>query len=181
MKVGTEGRGDWWSGGKWGQRVKSWIPRLRLLLRRSRCCCWVAKRDPELEGTHEGQGCCQSFVTRSGGDCWRSASSPRRVWRPLRGRSSCPEKLRLNAAGRREAGGGREPQQLTCSWHQHSEVELRTSPGPQARSLAGARVHPSCRHPAPPGEARQWRGDDSHPSEVTKSILPGKKKQREKK
>lgn len=67
--TGTERRGDLQNGDKWERRLKSQIPRLSLLLVRSRCCCWVAKRItqyPEVEGTHEDQGCCQSFVTRSG-------------------------------------------------------------------------------------------------------------------
>ena len=181
-----------------------------MLLVRSRCCYWVAKRItqyPELEGTHEDQGSLEAFRVRLDGALSNlvslkmsllmaegldamifkgpsqpkpfydsmlsiflsrgaagkasvpkarchvapgsSASSPRHVWHPLRGRSSRPEKLGLNAAGRQEAGGGRELKKLTRSWHRYSEVELRTGPGLRARSLAGTLIHPSCHHPAP--------------------------------
>lgn len=107
-----------------------------------------------------------------------SSASPPLCLAPLRGKGSCPAKLQLNTAGRQEAGGGTELEELACSWHRCSEVELRTGPGLQARSPAGTLS--ATQAVSTLRRACQTCFALSHPSDVTESQgqLPHPKKKK---
>lgn len=107
-----------------------------------------------------------------------SSASPPLCLAPLRGKGSCPAKLQLNTAGRQEAGGGTELEELARSWHRCSEVELRTGPGLQARSPAGTLS--ATQAVSTLRRACQTCFALSHPSDVTESQgqLPHPKKKK---
>lgn len=107
-----------------------------------------------------------------------SSASPPLCLAPPRGKGSCPAKLRLNTAGRQEAGGGTELEELARSWHRCSEVELRTGPGLQARSPAGTLS--ATQAVSTLRRACQMCFALSHPSDVTESQgqLPHPKKKK---
>lgn len=111
-----------------------------------------------------------------------SSASPPLCLAPLRGKGSCPAKLQLNTAGRQEAGGGTELEELACSWHRCSEVELRTGPGLQARSPAGTlsatqavstlrRACQTCFALSHPSDVTESQGQLPHPKKKKKITL----------